>query len=404
MNAPVEPSSAKPVRFRGFPNGEKLYVAEFGCSVGTFVEKVEGGLQHHVPLRLRGDYRPEELSNYDPQKAYRTDSYGKVLCYGYTRSGERCNKRAVNRFPRCDLHGGRLHPLDKLVKEGEPSQDSALSRYNAFKAGKIGVDDLDDEELAACGFRAKDGRIYKPKNVPRELAQAFMKAIYVRAQEELRSLTVEAVHTVGEIMKNKTVEPDIRLKSALSIIERNLGKTPQALVLSQEKPFEVVFSEIAGGSRAAYRETIDAEVVPGPIDPTSDAKYVGGLEQNQPALESTNKSVLDGIFAGSGDESLRNARAFERNPAILAQVVERKPFEYDLTDKRQDISDATKKRYASRALGVDLTEPNYPYKRVETSLGNGISHIKHVDPMSEKVSVPNKSSENRRKIYTLSDF
>jgi hypothetical protein len=393
MNAPA-------VRFVGYPDGPKQFIAELGFEVGTFTAAPGGkfpALTWHVPLKMRGDYRAEDLANYDPQMPYRTDKLGKVLCYGYTKAGERCSKRAVNRYPRCDQHGGRLHPLDKMVNDTESAandaQTQSLSRFRQFQAGQITVDDLDDEELAMCGFRGKNGAIYRPKNIPRELAQAFTKAIYERAQEELRSLTVDAARTLGEIMRNKTFEPDIRLKSALSIIERNLGKTPQSITVNAGTGFDEVFEGIYNGSREASRnQRVQSER---PLE-------IEGEIVESPGLESDSED--DRRNNDRDDEDPRDARLFSRDPAILAQSVEIKPFEYDLSDHTKEIKKATQKRYASRTLGVDLTRPKVPLIVEKHSLPNGCTRIRHINPKDIKVATPSKNAVNKRKSFTLSDF
>lgn len=365
-----------PVKFVGEATGIERYIPEFGFGTKTFVQMADNCLDYHVPLELRGDYRPNELANYNPEKDYRTDPFGKVLCISSRKDGAMCSKRATNRSFRCEVHGGKLHPLDKIYKGQDTSEKS---RYQQFLAGDLDVNDLDDEELATCGFRAKDGRIYKPRKVPREMAQAFQKAIYERAQEELRALTIDAVHTMGEIMKSKTVEPDVRLKSALAVIERNLGKTPQAVVFSQDKPFEVVFDDI---SHERPKDIIDAEVV------GERSNLVATDQLSDTAGESGYQALIAASEAPSShDDDSADARLFERNEAVLAQTIEVKPFEYDLTDHTKEIKKATRKRYASRALGVDLTTPNYPYKRVEKSNGDGTSMVKHIDPKAKQDNV-----------------
>jgi hypothetical protein len=422
-----------PVKYVGQPTGPMQFIAELGCETGTFVEAPGGkkpALGYHVPVSMRGDYRPEELANYDPQKTYRTDVFGKVLCYGTTKAGEKCSRRAVNRYPRCDIHGGRLHPLDKIVsdsQEGTNSQETqALSRYRQFLAGQLTVDDLDDEELACCGFRAANGSIFKPRNVPREVAQAFQRAIYERAQTELRSFTVEAAQTMGEIMKNKNVEPDIRLKAALSIIERNLGKTPQVIAVAEAKAYEEVFDGILSVSRDESRaargiessslaiesanNTIDVEVVESePLGTTeqSDANNVSEKGNDiQPPFGSESSELstdTTGIAQSNvGVDDIRSdARLFERNPAILAQSIEVKPFEYDLSDKSEDIKKETRKRYARRAFE---NTPDVPFTLIKTPLTNGHTHIQ-IDPASiPKPKKQSKSKAAQRKSYTLSDF
>lgn len=428
-----------PVKYVGLPTGPNKFVPELGCEVSTFVEKPGGKfptLSYHVPLEMRGDYKPQDLANYDPQKSYRTDVLGRVLCYAKTKANDYCNKRAINRYLRCSVHGGRLHPLDKIIQDPPEASNyeepQELSRYKQFLAGQITVDDLDDEELACCGFRTASGSIFKPRNVPRELAQAFQRAIYERAQQELRSLTVEAAQTMGEIMKNKNVEPDIRLKAALSIIERNLGKTPQVIAVAEAKAYEEVFDGILSISRDESRairglesssaaiesanNTIDVEVVePEPLgtERVEDGNPVQGKDFGiQPTNGSSDAGqelsvdISGNVEShGSGDqrdnEKGLNSRLFERNQAILAQSIEIKPFEYDLSDHSEDIKKETRKRYARRALE---NKPDVSFELIKTPIGKGRTHVKIDSSKLPKPKKQSKSSVAQRKSYTLGDF
>jgi hypothetical protein len=313
-----------PVKFVGEATGPEIYVAELGCRVKTFTEEPGGrapALTYHVPLEMRGDFRPGDLANYDPLKNYRTDALGKVLCYAKTVAGERCSKRAQNRYPRCVVHGGRLHPLDKFIKDDETdeggNQTESLSRYRQFQAGQITVDDLDDEELAACGFRASNGAIYKPRNVPREMAQAFVRAIYERAQRELRGQAVEAARTMAEIMMNKTVEPDVRLKAANIILERNLGKAPQVIQITNQAPWEEIFDGITGGSRESARKAITSERVDSDstIVGNSDSTIVGNSDSSLPTINGDADSTITAEIIEE-DESTRPTSLEEHNTTI----------------------------------------------------------------------------------------
>lgn len=396
MNTP-----AKQPRYVGVPDGPEKFVPEFGCKVKTFKQPPGGNrpaLTYHVPPEFRGDFRPRDLANFNKNKEYRTDAIGKVLCYGYTQSGERCSHRAVNRSPRCNVHGGRLHPLDKLVRDEETANGArereSLSRYRQFVAGQIGVDALDDEELAACGFRASDGRIYKPRNVPRELAQAFTRAIYERAQQELRTHTVNAAKTVAEVMMNQSNDPGIRLKAAELLIERNLGKTPQVVAITNQAPWEEIFDDISGGSRQLARQAnpgiIEAEVIDEPESDDFEAdtkrrnttedvrRSVAGdandqLTQYNSIVESRSGEVInfdnsDLEDSGSQAYGLRDARLYERNEAIIAQTVEIEDFYYDLSkDVRQSIS-----------VPEDVT-----LKRIETPMPGGLTRIRYTLPKTE---------------------
>lgn len=408
-----------PVKFVGFPSGPKTFIKELGQEVGTFEATEKKTLTWHVPLNKRGPFRPNDLANYSPENDYRTDALGYVLCYGLTKSNARCNKKAVNRWPRCEFHGGALHPFDKLEVETTEIDPETLTRFQEYKAGIITADDLDDEELAMGGFRSKkNGSIYRPKNMPRELANAFQRALFERANAEMRSLTMDAVRTVGEIFKNKNNEADIRLKGALATLERTLGKPATNVVVSQDKPFEHVFSDLEVGSREQYRNGNRDIVIDGasgeiesgyqPTSFNSDPFGIGtasSLENADVSEEQRNTVRENEIEPDSSGPSSDDARSalFDRNPAVLAQFVETKPFEYDLSDHSEEIKKATKRRYASRALGIDLSGPQIPYiadiRRTQAG-----TFIRYIDPETKVVATKANSNDSKRKAYTLSDF
>lgn len=396
-----------PVKFVQMPDGPKEFIKELGMEVGTFTKEPGGkfpALNYHVPLNMRGPYRLDQL----PYKAdLSTDALGYVLCQGFTAAGEKCAKRAQNRSLRCDVHGGRLHPLDKLVKDEQEAtnkqEGQALSRFRQFQAGQITVDDLDDEELATCGFRATNGRIYKPRNIPRELAQAFTKAIYERAQNELKAHTVKAAETVAKIMLDKNVEPDIRLKAANTLLDRGLGKAPQTINHSVELTgFEQVFDGIFSGEREKSRAgtIIDAEWADEPSSPTriGEPSNQDGSLFDTPSIESAGNSGVAQQDSGLAESPGVDARMFERNEAILAQTVEIKPFEYDLDYDPDAVKKATRKRYAARANEADGQRP---FKRVHVK-GNIYRHVLDED-WKPPVAQSNSKIEQRKR-YTLSDF
>ena len=125
----------------GKPSGPKVYVPELGCEVPTWTEEPQGlkVIMHHVPLNKRGPFRPEQLANYDLNKKYRTDKLGYVLCYGTSaKTGKLCGRKAINMAPRCVLHGGNVHPLDRTVDpEVENDEIKPLTRYQQFLAKQL---------------------------------------------------------------------------------------------------------------------------------------------------------------------------------------------------------------------------------------------------------------------------
>jgi len=338
------------IKFAGEPDGPPVFIPEMGCEVDTFrVKHDKPCLMWHVPLKFRGDFMPEELANYDPQRDYRTDVHGRVLCYAKTASGKLCSKRAENRFPRCQFHGGALHPFDKIEKPETLSEDekaTGKTRYQMYLRGEITNEDLDDEELATASFRSETGKLYRPKNLPRDIVQGFMRAIYDRAQTEMRTNTVEAAKTVSEIMKNKRVDPEIRLKAANLLIERNLGRTPQVISITAQHPWEEIFDGITSGARESSRQrrAIEAErIIDVEVD-DSDSSSPNDKGDNESGdiisenleqtsnREPTDTTVLEGFAEEITDssESSGESRKYSRNPGVLAQEIELKPFNYKL--------------------------------------------------------------------------
>jgi hypothetical protein len=336
------------VELMGKPDGPEVFRPELGCKVGTFTQTHEKPcLSWHVPLELRGDFRPKDLANYKPEKDYRTDSYGKVLCYEKIK-GRYCARKAINRYPRCSMHGGGLHPLDKVATEEDLTEREGMSRYKQFKAKLITVDDLDDEELAMCGFRTKNGSIYRPKNVPRELIQAFQRAIFDRATAELKSGVVESAKTLVRLATDPNVDDAIALRAAQDVLDRNLGKAPQTVSVSFESPWEEVFSGIAQVSREESRraraiessreaiesgeEPLDVESTPIDVEPPKDVpkKELSDLVRSRdeaiitPVLiaPSFDPSIVPDDFAEVMDEAAAEAEMLEGtdNPAWIDEV------------------------------------------------------------------------------------
>ena len=250
------------VRFVGYPDGPRKFVPEIGLELDTFTEPAGGkhpALNYHVPLNFRGPFKPEMLANFDAEYDYRVDQYGWALCCAKTQSDTACSRKAMNRYPRCVVHGGRLHPLDKLLTEtGELETSEPLTRYQQFIAGQITCDDLDDEELMAFGFRKADGKIFKPKNVPRDMVTAFTAAIFARSLDKLKSSSLEAANTLVSLMSDPSVDANVRLRCATELLDRTLGKAPLVVSLNANAPWETVFESIL----VTPPNVLDVEEVP----------------------------------------------------------------------------------------------------------------------------------------------
>lgn len=252
------------IRFVGSPDGPSKFVPAIGLNVGTFTMEPGGtkpALNYHVPLNIRGTYRPGECADFDPDGAYRVDKLGFAMCVGTTAADEPCKRKAVNRSGLCVVHGGRLHPLDRLQQDtDEPETEVPLSRYQMFLVGQITVEDLDDEELMAFGFRKADGKLFKPKNIPREMVQAFTRAIFDRSLDKLKTSALEAANTLASIMVDTNVDASVRRLAAESILDRTVGKAPLLVSITADKPWEMVFEAIA--AKPLEQGYIEGEVVP----------------------------------------------------------------------------------------------------------------------------------------------
>ena len=259
-------------RTLGTPDGPVTYIAEFGRKVGTFTKRrrdldapnmaKKPCLMHHVPHELRGHYRPEVLANYDPEREYIVDNTGMRICEGVlVKDGSECLRRAVNRSAYCEAHGGRLHPLDKVVVEQK--DPATMTRWELLRHGYIDVDDLSDDELNNAV-----GAVGNKLTMSKELYQKIMARHFDRAQDMLREGLMPAILALRDIATN---EEDIydaadRNKAAMFIIERVMGKAPQVVAIGSadaKEPWQQLVAGLTTSSRANSRAARGLSEIPG---------------------------------------------------------------------------------------------------------------------------------------------
>lgn len=298
----------------GSPTGPVVFVPGLGEEVGTFTNKradlvvndATGGnwLMHHVPMKKRGMYRVKDLPEGVDAEDLRTDDRHYILCGGVTsttvkghrKAGDPCAARALNRSGYCGRHGGQLHPLDKIVNDAsspalQRTQDpSTMTRWQKLCAGIITVDDLDDEELLKGRTRDEKTGLFvgpAPKNIPKALHDRMVKDLFSRSDQKLKENLLAAVDTIAEIAKGTAYEPQDRFKAAAWIFERLRGKNPEVVVHQQDKPWEHIFSNIQGGSRAESRLARgtategDIAVLEGAVD----AEFIEMIEGDVQAIQ-----------------------------------------------------------------------------------------------------------------------
>ena len=121
------------------------------------------------------------------------------------------------------------------------------SRWHQFLVGEIGLQDMDDEELARATFRnaAGDFRGRPPKTVPRNFMQMVVREILRRGDSEIRQLYVRVWKEVGRIALYGDKEAD-RLRAANMLVERIAGKVPDRVEIKAERGFEGLVEALTG--------------------------------------------------------------------------------------------------------------------------------------------------------------
>jgi len=120
------------------------------------------------------------------------------------------------------------------------------ARVDDFIAGRITVEELDDEELARGYPRSANGRFaVPPKVVPRALHTRMIRELFKRADVMLKKSLVDCVETLTEIATNPEAEHKDRIKASIFVLERVMGKTPEVVHVGvEEKPYQSILNKI----------------------------------------------------------------------------------------------------------------------------------------------------------------
>jgi hypothetical protein len=108
------------------------------------------------------------------------------------------------------------------------SQVKYSGRYRDLVEGRLDVEELTTEELAKGKLMDKDGKFRgrPPKFLPRQLVDAMRSEHYKRVNAVLEESLSDMVKTMRAIAKDPDVDPATRLKAAVYVYERFMGKTP----------------------------------------------------------------------------------------------------------------------------------------------------------------------------------
>lgn len=446
----------------GKPDGPMEYIPQMGIEVPTFLDPCEhmrlpkdsgmSWLMYHVPMAYRGYYRLEQLheqyraENSDQLSRVRTTNEGFVLCDATTNQGTGCRRRAVNYSGWCQAHGGKLHPLDKVVDPrrtgmlrdqlgigaepgpGNVTSEATLARMTRWQkllSGVIKVEDLDDEELARGMCRDANGSFTgsPPRMVPKDMHDRMVRELFQRADQTLREGLLDAAGSIVEIARGSAYEPADRIKAATWLWERLRGKVADVVVHTQDKPWEMVLSNISGGSRAASRaargvadeeEILEAQLVsdPGAFDPDpaatsqAEAAFVSqgkvetyGLDEYDPddPLQNPGAGLADepdpvwepthelDYFVPAIDPEKRQNEEYNIKKAKEEERLRQLELKKTLDERRKS---ATKARYAARSRGMTETlGGGLPYTREAFELEDGTFEQEFTLP---KVTIPKK--------------
>lgn len=403
----------KDAKFVGEATGELMWVAELGMDVRTFEEQWdERWVDYHIPPSKRGHYQPEDLANYDPKLEYRLDPRGYVSCGGTTKAGLACARRAVNMTGCCEAHGGRLHPLDKIVygetnitgiksdvlKANPPEH---LTRWEQLCQGLISVEELDDEEIQRAQCRDSKGGFNGnvPKIIPRAIHDKMIRELFVRMDKALRTSLPDVVETMTGIATGDAYEPADRINASKWVWEKVRGKTPDVVVMATEPAaWEQVFEKMSSGSRAESRarrgiasEDDDIEVNPESVVYEAEAETMDLANSVEVHLPPEEEPIYDAPLA-AGPWVVPPADPLDRQEYERLREKERKDKAAALKER---ITKARSRRYAARANGME-TIASVPFVVQLTPHGEGM-RLRFIAPEDVKVPASVKAKETRRR-------
>ncbi len=110
---------------------------------------------------------------------------------------------------------------------------SVNTRMEAFLAGNISLDEMDEEEIRRGEFRALDGTFRgRPVDiVPRKFHEELVRLTINRMNEKFRQDLEPMQEILRDIASNPRLSADARMKSAIYLIERVLGKVPEKTIV-----------------------------------------------------------------------------------------------------------------------------------------------------------------------------
>jgi hypothetical protein len=126
----------------------------------------------------------------------------------------------------------------------------------------ISVHDLDIEELARGQLKDKNGKFTgrPPKVLPREIVDAMRNEHHKRVNGILEQSLPQQVKTMIEISQNKKADPGVRLKAAIYVYERFMGRTPEKINITAESRVQDIVDDILYEVGEKQQSAVEKEI------------------------------------------------------------------------------------------------------------------------------------------------
>lgn len=157
--------------------------------------------------------------------------------------------------------------------------DPTNTRWYKLIQGELDVSELDNDELQYGTTKCDDGKFsvraaYQAAKMPPKVRNAIRRELMKRATHMMEGALLDATGRIIDIATSPLSDDKDAMKAAEWLIHRTMGKTPDVIVHTQEKPWEVLVSDISRGSREDSRVArglesnppLEAEIVLDPDD------------------------------------------------------------------------------------------------------------------------------------------
>jgi len=110
----------------------------------------------------------------------------------------------------------------------------------------LSVEDLDTEELAKGRLKDKNGKFTgrPPRLLPRQILDAMRSEHHKRVNSILEESLSDMVKIMRGVAMDKTADPAVRLRAAIYIYERFMGKLPDRIEVNKNEKVDAIIGKI----------------------------------------------------------------------------------------------------------------------------------------------------------------